>query len=405
MSYLDRLECSKCGRLFRHDQVQTVCDRCGSPLLARYDLESVARDVGRESFRTRVASMWRYRELLPVRNEKNIVTLGEGFTPLTKTDRIGEQLGLRNLWVKDESLIPSGTFKARGLSAAVSKAKELGVERVAIPTAGNAGGSLAVYGARAGMQVYIFMPEDAPLVNKVESAVTGARVYLVKGLISDAGKIVSAGEKELGWFNVATLREPYRLEGKKTMGLEVAEQFGWELPDVIIYPTGGGTGIVGMWKAFQELEQLGWITDHKPRMISVQSTGCAPIVKAYAEGKESSEMWEDAQTIAAGLRVPKALADFLILRAIRESRGTAVAVTDKELLEDTKTMARAEGIFACPEGGATLSALRHLVDEGSIDHGERVVLFNTGSGLKYTELFPADLQVLDPAQRIDFHRL
>ena len=405
MSYLIELECSKCSKRFEADKVQNVCDRCGKPLLARYDLEAVSKVLERGSFRVREATMWRYCELLPVRDEMNIVSLGEGYTPMIRAKKLGEKVGVEDLWVKDESQIPTGTFKARGLSAAVSKAKEFGIKRVAIPSAGNAAGALAAYAARAGMEVYVFMPEDAPPVSKVECWVTGAQVYLVKGLISDAGKITSAGGKERGWFNVSTLKEPYRLEGKKTMGLEVAEQFDWALPDVIIYPTGGGTGIIGMWKAFGELEELGWIDGNRPRMVSVQASGCAPIVKAFKEGKEESEFWEGASTIASGLRVPKALGDFLILRTIQESGGEAVAVDDEEILEAVKLMAREEGLFACPEGAATLAGLRRLVEEGSVDKAERVVLFNTGSGLKYTELFPLKLPVLDPEGKIDYGKL
>ena len=349
--------------------------------------------------------MWRYRELLPVKDGGNIVSLGEGYTPMIRASKLGERVRTKDLWVKDESQIPTGTFKSRGLSAAVSKAKELGIKRIAVPSSGNAAGALAAYGARAGMDVYIFMPEDSPAVSVVECWITGAHVHLVKGLISDAGKVASAGERERGWFNVSTLREPYRLEGKKTMGLEVAEQFGWSLPDVIIYPTGGGTGIIGMWKAFKELDELGWIDDHRPRMISVQASGCAPIVKAFREGAEESEMWEGVSTIASGLKVPKALGDFLILRVVRESGGEAVAVDDDEILEAVRLMAREEGIFPCPEGAATLAGLRRLVEEGSVHRDERIVLFNTGSGLKYGELFPLKLPVLDPEGEIDYSGL
>jgi len=405
LSYLVELECSKCGKKFDPGKVQTVCDKCGKPLLARYDLNAVGSIIQRRFFKGRESTMWRYRELLPVQDERNIMTLGEGYTPMTRAKNLGEKIGMSDLWVKDESQIPTGTFKARGLSAAVSKAKELGVKCIAIPSAGNAGGALAAYGARAGIEVYVFMPEDAPPVNMVECWVTGAKVYLVKGLISDAGRIVSAGSKEQGWFDVSTLKEPYRLEGKKTMGLEVAEQFNWALPDMIIYPTGGGTGIIGMWKAFSELEEMGWVDGHRPRMVSVQSSGCAPIVKAFKKGAEESEVWENASTIASGLRVPKALGDFLILRTIRESGGTAVAVSDEEMLEDAKLMAKEEGIFPCPEGAATLSGLRRLIEEGLVDRNDRVVLFNTGSGLKYTELFPLKLPVLDPKKKIDYEKL
>lgn len=395
MSYLERLECSKCGKVFNPDQVHSVCDRCGKPLLARYDIESIKLQRSREEFVCREGTMWRYFEILPVKDKRNIVTLGEGWTPLTPVPRLGELLRVPKLFVKDEGIMPTGSFKARGLSAAISKAKELGIKRVALPSAGNAAGAISAYGARAGMEVYVFMPEDAPKVNIVESIVTGAEVHLVKGLITDAGRIVAEGESEKGWFNISTLREPYRIEGKKTMGFEVAEQMGWRLPDVIIYPTGGGTGIIGMWKAFEELEQLGWIGEERPRMVSVQAEGCAPIPRAFKEGVEESEYWKGAETVADGLRVPKALGDFLILRAVRESGGTAIAVSDEEILDSVGLLARREGIFACPEGAATLAALRRLLEEGTIDHDESIVLFNTGAGLKYTHLFKADAPVHD----------
>jgi len=395
LSYLERLECSKCGKVFNPDQVHSVCDRCGKPLLARYDIESIKLQRSREEFVCREGTMWRYFEILPVKDKRNIVTLGEGWTPLTPVPRLGELLRVPKLFVKDEGIMPTGSFKARGLSAAISKAKELGIKRVALPSAGNAAGAISAYGARAGMEVYVFMPEDAPKVNIVESIVTGAEVHLVKGLITDAGRIVAEGESEKGWFNISTLREPYRIEGKKTMGFEVAEQMGWRLPDVIIYPTGGGTGIIGMWKAFEELEQLGWIGEERPRMVSVQAEGCAPIPRAFKEGVEESEYWKGAETVADGLRVPKALGDFLILRAVRESGGTAIAVSDEEILDSVGLLARREGIFACPEGAATLAALRRLLEEGTIDHDESIVLFNTGAGLKYTHLFKADAPVHD----------
>jgi len=405
LSYLTHLECSKCGRRHDADRLQTVCDTCGKPLFARYDLDAVGESLTKEMLVGREASMWRYFELLPVRERMNVVSLGEGWTPLTAVPRLGEEIGVHNLWIKDESIIPTGTFKARGLSAAVSKAKELGVRRVALPSAGNAAGAIAAYGARAGIQVYVFMPEDAPKVNAVESQITGAKVVLVKGLITDAGKMVAEGKAEMGWFPVSTLKEPYRVEGKKTMGVEVAEQMGWTLPDVIIYPTGGGTGIIGMWKAFDELERLGWIGSERPRMVSVQSEGCAPIPKAYREGKEESEFWEGAETLAAGLRVPKALGDFLILRAVRESGGTALAVSDTEMMDAVGLMARKEGVFACPEGAATLAALRCMFEDGEVDRDEQIVLFNTGSGLKYTDLFEVTAPILDPNEKFDYERL
>ncbi len=405
MSKMTHLECSKCGSRHDADVVQTVCSKCGKPLFPRYDLEAAKETLSKRVLVGRVASMWRYREILPVRKQENVVTLGEGWTPLTPTPKLGESLGLKNLLVKDEGIIPTGSFKARGLSSAISKAKELGVKRVALPSAGNAAGAMATYGARAGLEVYVFMPEDAPKVNAVESDVVGAKVILVKGLISDAGKLVKDGVPEMGWFSVATLGEPYRVEGKKTMGLEVAEQLDWKLPDVIIYPTGGGTGIIGMWKVFDELEEMGWISSERPRMISVQAEGCSPIVKAYKEGKEESEFFTGASTVAAGLRVPKALGDFLILKAIRESGGEAIAVSDEELIADVRLISRLEGIFACPEGAATISALRKMVEQGHVDRDERVVLFNTGSGLKYTDLFTIEAPVADPKKPFDYHSL
>lgn len=405
MSQLTHLQCSKCGEHYDADQVQTVCKKCGKPLFARYDLERAKETLNKRELVGRVSSMWRYREILPVRRSENVVTLGEGWTPLTPTHRLGESLGLKSLLVKDEGIIPTGSFKARGLSAAISKAKELGVKRVALPSAGNAAGAIAAYGARAGLEVYVFMPEDAPKVNAVESDVVGSKVVFVKGLISDAGKLVKDGAQKMGWFSVATLGEPYRVEGKKTMGLEVAEQLDWKLPDVIIYPTGGGTGIIGMWKVFDELEQMGWIGRERPRMVSVQAEGCSPIVKAYMEGKEESQFFEGANTVAAGLRVPKALGDFLILKAVKESQGTAIAVSDEELMADVRLISRLEGIFACPEGAATISALRKMVEAGEVDRSESVVLFNTGSGLKYTDLFDVKAPVADPKKPFNYNSL
>ena len=405
MSYFTHLECSKCGKSFDADKVQTVCDACGKPLFARYDLDAVGEAVSPPDLVGREASMWRYWELLPVKERKNVVTLGEGWTPLTSVGRLGQAVGVPDLWVKDEGIIPTGTFKARGLAMAVSKAKELGSKRLALPSAGNAAGSIAAYAARAGMECYVFMPVDAPKVNAVECQIVGAKVVLVRGLITDAGKLVSDGIEEMGWFPVSTLKEPYRIEGKKTMGLEVAEQMGWELPDVIIYPTGGGTGIIGMWKVFDELETLGWIGSKRPRMISVQAEGCAPIPKAFEEGREESTFWEGAQTIAAGLRVPHALGDFLILRAVRESGGSALAVSDEEILDAVRLMAHKEGLFACPEGAATLAALERLMREGTIDKGERVVLFNTGTGLKYTDLFEVNAPIVDPGEKLNYKEL
>jgi len=396
MSFLTHLECSKCGKRFDADKIQTICDNCGKPLFARYDLEAIKEKVKPSNFSQRVASMWRYLELLPLRDSKNIVTLGEGYTPLTPAQRLGASLEVPKLYIKNEGINPTGTFKDRGLSMAVSRAKELGITRLALPSAGNAAGAMTAYGARAGLESYVFMPVDAPEVNKIECSIMGANVKLVNGLISDCGKIVSNGISEMNWFPLSTLKEPYRVEGKKTMGLEIAEQMDWTLPEVIIYPTGGGTGIIGMWKTFDEMETLGWIDSTRPRMISVQADGCAPIVKAFEEGLMESKFWEEAKTIAAGLRVPHALGDFLILDAIQKSKGRALSVSDEEILDSVRLLASSEGIFSCPEGAATLSALRKMVDNGEVDRDERVVLFNTGTGIKYTTLFNDDFPVLDP---------
>jgi threonine synthase len=330
--------------------------------------------------------MWRWHELLPVLNPENQVFLGEGDTPLLTLPRLQAELGLSNLYVKDESSNPTGSFKARGLAAAISKAKELGMEKVIIPTAGNAGGAMAAYAARAGLKAHIFMPKDTPYANIEESRIVGADVELVDGLISDAAKLAGEKARTEGWFDVSTFKEPYRVEGKKIMGYELSEAFDWELPDVIIYPTGGGTGLVGMWKAFDELEQLGWLNNNKrPRMVSVQAEGCAPVVRAFQAGASFCDFWTGAQTLASGLRVPKSFADHLILQDIYDSRGTAVAVSDAAILTSQRELARAEGIFAAPEGAATLAALKVLIDQKWVSTSERIVLFNTGSGLKYLD--------------------
>ncbi len=378
MSYLTHLECGRCGT--SHDAAipQNLCTECGKPLLARYDLRAVAAEWDRTILLARPADIWRYLELLPIVEKANIVSLGEIMTPLLKAERLGDALGLKSLWIKDESRMPTGTFKARGLAMAVSKAKELGLTELAIPSAGNAATALAVYAARAGMQAHIFMPQDAPPFNIQTTQLAGADVQLVDGLITDAGRMVAERKEQAGWFDVSTLKEPYRVEGKKTMGFELAEQLGWRLPDVIIYPTGGGTGIVGMWKAFDELEQIGWIDAKRPRMISVQSTGCAPIVKAFHDSLDEAEFWEHAQTIAAGLRVPKAIGDFLILNALRQSNGTAIAVDDSEIIAAMHELAAREGMLSCLEGAATVAGLKKLMVGNKIGHKEEVVLFNTG---------------------------
>jgi threonine synthase len=386
MHVLTHLECSACGGTFDSTRRNTVCTTCDQPLLARYDLKKLAASWRPEELNRRPPTMWRYRELLPVQDEKKVVSLGETITPLLPVPRLSQALGLRDLWVKDEARLPTGTFKSRGLAMAVSKAVELGIRRVAIPSAGNAAEALSVYAARAGLECYVFLPKDAPLANQRLCQAAGAHVFLVDGLISDAGKLVREGTERFGWFDLSTFREPYRVEGKKTMGLELAEQFHWALPDVILYPTGGGTGLIGMWKAFQELEELGWLGSQRPRMISVQSSGCAPIVRAFAQGAQASEFWEGAATIAGGLCVPQPFADRLILRVLTESDGLAIAVSDEEIRSAMTLLSRTEGVLASPEGAATVAAAKRLVQSGQIEPGERVVLFNCGTMMKHVEL-------------------
>lgn len=364
-----------------------LCRECGKPLLVRYDLARAGQTLTKESLVSRQADLWRYREVLPVENEANIVSLGEGWTPLLHAERLGRELGIARLYIKDESQNPTQSFKARGMSAAVSMAKELGAQKLAVPSAGNAAGALAAYAARAGLECFIFMPNDTPRANVVECKQTGAHVTLMAGLITDCGAEIARRKEAEGWFDVSTLKEPYRVEGKKTLGYELAEQFYWELPDVIIYPTGGGTGLIGMWKAFDEMEQLGWIGSARPRMVTVQASGCAPIVRAFETGQRFAVEFPNAETVASGLRVPKAIGDFLILDAIRASKGTALAVTDEELIAATREIGAAEGIFCAPEGAACLPALRKLLAAGEVSADERIVLFNTGAGVKYLEAF------------------
>lgn len=384
LSYLIHLECSGCGRTFSHTEIHTFCPDCQSPLLSIYDLDQAKQHVDREQISRRKKGMWRWSELLPVLKAENQIFLGEGDTPLLSLPHLEAELGLSHLYVKDESSNPTGSFKARGLAAAISKAKELGVQKVIIPTAGNAGGAMAAYAARAGLKAHIFMPKDTPYANMEESRMAGADVVLVDGLISDAAGLAGEKARAEGWFDVSTFKEPYRVEGKKIMGYELAEAFEWTLPDVIIYPTGGGTGLVGMWKAFDELEKLGWLENTKrPRMVSVQAEGCAPVVKAFEAKASFCDFWINAHTIASGLRVPKSFADHLILHDIYESNGTAIAVSDEAILESQKQLAQAEGIFAAPEGAATLAALKELINQKWLQPDERIVLFNTGSGLKY----------------------
>jgi threonine synthase len=384
MSYITHLECYSCGKHFDPESIQTFCPDCQSPLLARYDLAVASEKIDRDEFRRRSRGMWRWSELLPVHEPENMINLGEGDTPLLHLSNLGAELGLSNLYAKDESLNPTGSFKARGLAAAVSKAKELGVTKIIIPTAGNAGGAMAAYAARGGLKAHIYMPKDTPVANIEESRIAGAEVILIDGLISEAAGMAGEKARNEGWFDVSTFKEPYRTEGKKIMGYELAEYFDWELPEVIIYPTGGGTGLVGMWKAFKEMDAMGWLENSSfPRMVAVQAEGCAPVVKAFQENALFCDFWTGAQTIASGLRVPKSFADQLILDDLRESAGTAVAVSDEAIIEAQKHLAYKEGIFAAPEGAATLAGLQKLLADGWIAPDERIVLFNTGTGLKY----------------------
>jgi threonine synthase len=384
-TFAQEILCPRCHNRFSLSQLLNLCS-CGSPLLVRYALKTASASLAKSSLRDRAPTLWRYRELLPLEDDANLVSLGEGFTPLLQAKTLARQVGVQRLWIKDEAQNPTGSFKDRGLSLAVSRAKELGVKKVAIPSAGNAGGSLSAYAARAGIEAHVFMPKDTPLANQIEAQQYGAHLTLVDGLITDCGRLIAERKAAEGWFDVSTLKEPYRVEGKKTMGYEIAEQLNWSLPDVIIYPTGGGTGLIGMWKAFKEMEELGWIGSRRPRMVSVQASGCAPIVKAFSEGKEMADPWSQAETVASGLRVPQAAGDFLMLRALRESSGTAVSVSDDEMLAEIPRIGRAEGIFFCPEGAACVAALRRLTQQRWIKTTDEVVVFNTASGLKYLDV-------------------
>ncbi|MGE5818605.1 MAG: threonine synthase, partial [Deltaproteobacteria bacterium] len=361
MTFAQEIVCPRCQKRFALSQLLNLCP-CGSPLLVRYDLANARAQFRPSLLSGRIASLWRYRETLPLQHDDNLVSLGEGFTPLLAAKSLAREVGLKRVWIKDEAQNPTGSFKDRGLCLAITMAKELGVKKVAIPSAGNAGGSLSAYAARAGIEAHVFMPRDTPIANQIEAQQYGAKLTLVDGLINDCGRLIAEKKSAEGWFDLSTLKEPYRVEGKKTMGYEIAEQLDWNLPDVIIYPTGGGTGLIGMWKAFQELEELGWIDSKRPRMVSVQASGCAPIVRAFDAGQESAEPWPNAQTIASGLRVPAAVADFLMLRALRESSGTALSVSDDAMLAEIPRVGRAEGIFFCPEGAACVAALRRLAE-------------------------------------------
>jgi threonine synthase len=401
-TFVTHLECSATAERYAADELHNL-SRAGKPLLVRYDLDGVKRALSKAALAERPPDLWRYRELLPVRRASDIVSLGEAVTPLVAMHKLARTLGAAEILIKDEGRLPTGSFKARGLVMAVSMAKALGVAHMAMPTNGNAGSALAAYASRAGIRTTVFCPEDTPEVNVSEIALQGASVYRVNGLIDDCGKIVAAGTAKVGWFDTSTLKEPYRIEGKKTMGLELAEQLGWEVPDVILYPTGGGTGLIGMWKAFAELEAIGFIGSKRPRMVAVQAAGCAPMVRAFEAGEEHAARWENAQTIAAGIRVPQAVGDFLILRAVRDSGGFAIAVPDDAISAAIDEVARAEGFLLCPEGAATYAALKQALADGRIRRDERAVLFNCATGLKYP--LPPARRTLDRHQPIDFAAL
>ena len=401
-TFVTHLECAATGERYAADEVHNV-SRAGKPLLVRYDLDGAKKALSKDALARRPADLWRYRELLPVRRVADIVSLGEAVTPILPLPKLGKALGGAEILVKDEGRLPTGSFKARGLVMAVSMAKAFGIKHMAMPSNGNAGAALAAYASRAGIRSTVFCPEDTPEVNLSEIALQGARVYRVNGLIDDCGKIVAEGKAKLGWFDTSTLKEPYRIEGKKTMGLELAEQLGWSVPDVIFYPTGGGTGLIGMWKAFAELEAIGFIGAKRPRMVAVQASGCAPMVRAYEAGSEHAPRWEDAHTIASGIRVPQAIGDFLILRAVRDSGGFAIAVPDEAITAALEEVAREEGLLLCPEGAATYAAYKQSLADGRVTRSERALLFNCATGLKYP-LTPVR-NTLDRHKPIDFANL
>jgi threonine synthase len=389
-SFATHLECSRCQEDFPVDQIQQVCKSDGGPLLVRYDLGRVRGSLTKDALRQRPETLWRYRELLPYEDPDNVVTLGELNTPLLDTPSLGEELGIPKLRVKDEGLLPTGTFKARGAAVGITRAAELGVETLALPSAGNAGSAWAAYGARAGIRVIVVMPDRTPKVIVREASAYGGEVYTVAGSIAEAGAVVKRICADRGWYDASTLREPYRIEGKKTMGFELAEQLGWRVPDVIVYPTGGGVGLIGMWKAFDELRAIGWLDQKKPRFVAAQAGGCAPIVDAFTKGLDEAHPWPDPMTFAAGIRVPKALGDFIVLRALRESGGTALAVSDEEIADGMELAGQSEGLLLCPEGGCALAVTRELRQSGWITDSDEVVIFNTGTGLKYAEFLQGD---------------
>jgi threonine synthase len=387
MIYLSYLQCSSCGEKFDPDKLWNLCPICEKPLLARYDLDLLQKNLKKEELVKRENNIWRFRELLPVQERRYMITLGEGCTPLIPAQNLVSLLGIQQIFIKDEGANPTGSFKARGLAVAVARARELGAAQLSIPSAGNAAGALSAYAAAAGLPAFVYLPRDVPQNFIAECQALGATIQLVDGLISDCGRISNEDAQKYGRFDLSTLKEPYRVEGKKTMGYELAEQFEWKLPEVIIYPAGGGTGIVGMWKAFEELEQLGWIDQKRPRLVAVQPEGCAPIVKAFKEGKSKAAFWENARTIADGLRVPAAVGDFIVLKILSDSQGKAVTVTDQEMIDGANLLGRTQGLFVSPESGATIAALQKLQDSGWLREKERIVLFNTGSGYKYSHLW------------------
>jgi threonine synthase len=405
-NFVTHLECANCFERFDADLVHGLCTKCQRPLWVRYDLDAVGRHFTKRQLAERDNTMWRYRELLPVRDAAGVITLGETVTPLLTAARLAAAFGLRELLVKDESRLPTGSFKARGMAMAISRANELGIRRVAAPTAGNAGGAMAAYAARAGMEAYVFMPQDTSAINAKECWLAGAKTFYVNGLINDCGRIVGEGKSHKQWFDLSTLKEPYRIEGKKTMGLELAEQLDWELPDVILYPTGGGTGLIGMWKAFAELATLGWLkSPRKPRMISCQSDGCAPIARAFERGERFAAKFDNAATIASGVRVPVAVGDFMILDAVRESGGLAVAVPEQRIAPWMKKAISLEGLSICPETAVCLGALESLLASGAVQPDERIVVFNTGAAQKYPEAVDEVLPLIDIHQPIDWQRI
>ena len=403
MNFVTHLECANCGQHYDASRVHNLCTACQRPLWVRYDLAALKKKFSRKDLFGRPPTIWRYLEMLPIKNPDKIVSLTETITPILETKRLGAEFGVKHLFVKDESRLPTGSFKSRGMALALSLANGFGIRKVACPTAGNAGGAMAAYAARAGMEAYVFMPEDTPAINMKECYLSGAKTFLVNGLITDCGRIVGEGRKMKGWFDVSTLKEPYRIEGKKTMGLELAEQFEWELPDVILYPTGGGTGLIGMWKAFKELKRLGWLkSPKKPKMISCQSEGCAPIATAFQKGERFAQKFENAATIASGIRVPAAVGDFMILDAVRESSGVAIATPEADIPKWMRHVSAKEGIALCPESAVCYAALEVLLQNGTIKKSDRILVFNTGAAQKYPEAVREQLPRIDINKPIDW---